>query len=69
MQQILMKHETALLYVDMDEDMFGKFIIPLITVLKFEDDIFYLSDQLDEAIYSLIDDSPVVKDFELHIVD
>jgi hypothetical protein len=53
----------------MEAEMFDKFIAPHVTVLKFEEKSFYLSDQIDEAIYFLIEESPIAKDFKLHLVD
>jgi|TARA_R110000787_G_scaffold88268_3_gene187514 hypothetical protein len=69
MNQLLMTYKSAVEYVDMEAEMFDKFIAPHVTVLKFEEKSFYLSDQIDEAIYFLIEESPIAKDFKLHLVD
>jgi hypothetical protein len=76
MKTLLMTYETALDYLDMDEEQFDNYVAPNVTTLRFEDELFYLTDQLDEAIYWLIGESMVKtqkdnpkKDFTLHLVD
>jgi hypothetical protein len=69
MQQILMTYKSAVEYVDMEEEMFERYIAPHVTIIKFDDEVFYLTDQIDEAIYFLIEESPIAKDFKLHLVD
>jgi|TARA_R110000823_G_C15693967_1_gene475678 hypothetical protein len=69
MQKLMCTHESALEYLDMTEELFDQFIAPLVTTLKFEDGRYYLVDQLDEAIFDLISESPVAKGFKLHLVD
>ena len=53
----------------MEAEMFDKFIAPNVTVLKFDGHSFYLSEQIDEAVFFLIEESPVDKDFTLHLVE
>jgi len=76
MKTLLMRYETALHYLDMDEEQFDNYVAPNVTTLRFEDELFYLTDQLDEAIYWLIGESMMKtekntseKDFTLHLVD
>jgi|TARA_R110000823_G_scaffold19054_1_gene59099 hypothetical protein len=69
MKQLLMTKEIAMDYLSMDEEAFDKFIKPYITTLRFDDLILYIGDQLDEVVYDLIDESPVTKGFELHLVE
>tara|TARA_B110001450_G_C17159113_1_gene294457 strand:+ start:175 stop:462 length:288 start_codon:yes stop_codon:yes gene_type:complete len=69
MQQLLMTYKSAVEYVDMEAEMFDKFIAPNVTVLKFDGHSFYLSEQIDEAVFFLIEESPVDKDFTLHLVE
>ena len=57
MQQLLMTYKSAVEYVDMEAEMFDKFIAPNVTVLKFDGHSFYLSEQIDEAVYFLIEES------------
>lgn len=69
MQQLLMTYKSAVEYVDMEAEMFDKLIAPNVTVLKFDGHSFYLSEQIDEAVYFLIEESPIHKDFHLHLVE
>ncbi len=69
MKQLLMTKDIAMEYLSMNEEAFDSFIKPHVTTLRFDDLVLYLSDQLDEVIYDLIDESPVVKGFQLHLVE
>ena len=69
MKQLLMTKDIAMEYLSMGEEAFDSFIKPQVTTLRFDDLVLYLSDQLDEVIYDLIDESPVVKGFQLHLVE
>lgn len=76
MKTLLMTYETALEYLDMDEEQFDNYVAPNVATLRFEDEFFYLTDQLDEAIYWLIGESMMKtqkdnpkKDFTLHLVE
>tara|TARA_B110000093_G_scaffold119003_1_gene127437 strand:+ start:77 stop:286 length:210 start_codon:yes stop_codon:yes gene_type:complete len=69
MTKLLMRSETAYAYVDMDADQFDRFIRPWVTGLKFDDDVFYLAHQLDDAVYSLIEGSPTRTGFEPYLVE
>jgi hypothetical protein len=69
MKQLLMTKDIAMEYLSLDEEAFDRFIKPHVTTLRFDGLILYLSDQLDEVVYDLIDESPVVKGFQLHLVE
>lgn len=61
MKKLLMGIETAQQYLDMDAVTFDDFIKPCVTGLRFGDDLYYLTAQLDGAVELLIqqyDDPP-----------
>jgi len=52
----LLSKQSAISYLDMDEVTFERFIHPLLTCLRFEgQQTFYLSEQVEDAIFTLID--------------
>ena len=53
----LMHRETAMSHLDMDEITFEKFVVPVVTKLRFGAEIYYLADQLESGVLSLIDGS------------
>jgi len=69
MKRLLMHYETALEYVDMDEGLFDAFIAPQVTALMFGGEPYYLTEQLDDAVYTMMEQSPITKGFELHLVE
>ena len=69
MNRLLMHYETALEYVDMDEGLFEAFISPQVTALMFGGEPYYLTEQLDDAVYTMIESSPVTKRPTLHLVE
>jgi len=68
MTQLLMHRVTACDFLDMDEITFDAYIAPLVTALQFEDQMYYLTEDIECALYSLVEASgePEVK---LHLVD
>ena len=68
MKQLLMHRVTALNHLDMDEFTFEAYIVPMVASLRFGDELYYLTDQVQEAVYTLIETSQ--KDsVELTLVD
>jgi hypothetical protein len=57
MNQMLMHRVTALNHLDMDEFTFEAYIVPIVTTLRFGDQLYYLTDQVQEAVYTLIETS------------
>lgn len=57
MKQLLMHRVTACNYLDMDEFTFEAYIVPIVTSLRFGDQLYYLSSQVEEAVYTLIEAS------------
>ena len=57
MNQMLMHRVTALNHLDMDEFPFEAYIVPIVTTLRFGDQLYYLTDQVQEAVYTLIETS------------
>ncbi len=57
MNQMLMHRVTALNHLDMDEFTFEAYIAPIVTTLRFGDQLYYLTDQVQEAVYTLIETS------------
>ena len=55
MKQLLMHRVTACNYLDMDEFTFEAYIVPIVTSLRFGDQLYYLSAQLEDAVYTLIE--------------
>ena len=53
----LMHRDTAMSYLDMDEFTFEKFIGPVVTRLKFGGETYYLTDQLETGLMSLVEQS------------
>tara|TARA_B110000208_G_scaffold166115_1_gene204783 strand:+ start:265 stop:558 length:294 start_codon:yes stop_codon:yes gene_type:complete len=51
----LMHRDTAMSYLDMDEFTFELFIIPSVTRLRFGSQVYFLTEQLEMAVLSLID--------------
>jgi hypothetical protein len=41
----------------MDEFTFEAYIAPIVTTLRFGDQLYYLTDQVQEAVYTLIETS------------
>ena len=68
MKQILMHRVTACNYLDMDEFTFEAYIVPNVTSLRFGDHLYYLSSQVEEAVYALIEASEETE-VHLHLVD
>ena len=68
MKQILMHRVTACNFVDMDEFTFEAYIVPMVTSLRFGDQLYYLTEQIENALYSLIEASTDT-DVHLHLVD
>ena len=68
MKQLLMHRVTALNYLDMDEVTFEAFILPHITSLRFGTQAYYLTEQLTDAVYTLIELS-AEDGVQLHLVD
>ena len=67
MNRLLMHYETALEYVDMDEGLFEAFISPQVAALMFGGEPYYLTEQLDSAVYTMIENSPTRPN--LHLVE
>tara|TARA_B110000902_G_scaffold39833_1_gene42747 strand:+ start:191 stop:457 length:267 start_codon:yes stop_codon:yes gene_type:complete len=53
----LMHRETAMGYLDMDEFTFEKFVVPAVTKLRFGSEVYFLTDQLESGVLSLIEGS------------
>lgn len=51
----LMHRETAMAYLDMDEFTFERFIVPAVTRLRFGAEVYFMADQLEMAVMTLID--------------
>lgn len=68
MKQLLMHRVTALNYLDMDEFTFEAYIVPIVTSLRFGEQLYYLSSQLEDAVYTLIEASTDAE-VHLHLVD
>lgn len=51
----LMHRDTAMNYLDMDEFTFELFVIPSATRLRFGSQVYFLTEQLEVAVLSLID--------------
>tara|TARA_R110000868_G_scaffold361181_1_gene623187 strand:- start:694 stop:894 length:201 start_codon:yes stop_codon:yes gene_type:complete len=51
----LMHRDTAMSYLDMDEFTFELFIIPSVIRLRFGSQVYFLTEQLEMAVLSLID--------------
>ncbi len=68
MKQLLMHRVTALDYLDMDEIAFDTFILPHIASLRFGTQAYYLTEQLTDAVYTLIELSSE-DGVHLHLVD
>ena len=68
MKQILMHRVTACNFVDMDEFTFEAYIVPMVTSLRFGEQLYYLTEQIESALYSLIEASTDT-DVHLHLVD
>ena len=51
----LMHRDTAMGYLDMDEFTFELFIIPSVIRLRFGSQVYFLTEQLEMAVLSLID--------------
>jgi hypothetical protein len=52
----------------MDEFTFEAYIVPMVTSLRFGDQLYYLTDQVQEAVYTLIEVSQS-EGVELTLVD
>ncbi len=50
-----MHRDTAMSYLDMDEFTFELFIIPSVIRLRFGSQVYFLTEQLEMAVLSLID--------------
>ena len=68
MRKLLMRRVTALEYLDMDELTFEAFIVPHVTSLRFGGSLYYLADQVEDAVYTLIEVSSD-DEVQLHLVD
>ena len=68
MKQLLMHRVTACNYLDMDEFTFEAYIVPIVTSLRFGDQLYYLSAQLEDVVYTLIEASGDTE-VHLHLVD
>ena len=68
MKQLLMHRVTACNYLDMDEFTFEAYIVPIVTSLRFGDQLYYLSPQIEDAVYALIEASGDTE-VHLHLVD
>lgn len=68
MKQLLMHRVTACNYLDMDEFTFEAYVVPNVTSLRFGDQLYYLSEQVENAVYTLIEGS-MDNEVELHLVD
>jgi hypothetical protein len=68
MKQLLMHRVTACNYLDMDEFTFEAYIVPIVTSLRFGEQLYYLSSQLEDAVYALIEASGDTE-VHLHLVD
>jgi len=53
----LMHRDTAMGYLDMDEFTFERFIVPMVTRLKFGSETYFLTEQLEVAVYQLVESS------------
>jgi len=67
MKQLLMHRVTACNYLDMDEFTFESYIAPLITLMRFGEELYYPTYQIDEAVEALI--YGLDGDIELALVD
>jgi hypothetical protein len=67
MKQLLVHRVTACNYLDMDEFTFESYIAPLITMLRFGDETYYVTSQIDDAVETLI--YGLDGDIELALVD
>ena len=63
-----MHRVTACNFVDMDEFTFEAYIVPMVTSLRFGEQLYYLTEQIENALYSLIEASTDT-DVHLHLVD
>jgi hypothetical protein len=68
MKQILMHRVTACNFLDMDEFTFEAYIVPMVASLRFGEQLYYLTEQIESALYSLIEASTDT-DVHLHLVD
>ena len=68
MKQILMHRVTACTFLDMDEHTFEAYIVPMVTSLRFGDELYYLTEQIENGLYSLIEAS-TGDGVKLHLVD
>jgi hypothetical protein len=68
MKQILMHRVTACNFLDMDEFTFEAYIVPMVASLRFGEQLYYLTEQIENALYSLIEASTDT-DVHLHLVD
>lgn len=50
----LMHRDTAIEYMDMDEVTFERFLVPMVTRLKFGGDTYFLTEQLEVAVLRLV---------------
>ena len=53
----LMHRDTAIGYLDMDELTFERFMVPVVTRLKFGGETYFLTEQLEMAVYMLVESS------------
>lgn len=51
--KFLMRRENAIAHLDMDEITFQRFIVPMVASLKFVDETYFLSEQIEEAVMLL----------------
>tara|TARA_B110000908_G_scaffold169179_1_gene225725 strand:+ start:849 stop:1040 length:192 start_codon:yes stop_codon:yes gene_type:complete len=63
-----MHRVTACNFVDMDEFTFEAYIVPMVTSLRFGEQLYYLTEQIENALYSLIEASEETE-VHLHLVD
>jgi hypothetical protein len=52
----------------MDEFTFEAYIVPMVASLRFGEQLYYLTEQIESALYSLIEASTDT-DVHLHLVD
>ena len=68
MKKVLMHRVTACTFLDMDERTFEAYIVPMVTSLRFGDELYYLTEQIENGLYSLVEDAEDL-DSELYLVD
>ena len=68
MKKVLLHRYTACNFLDMDEFTFEAYIVPMVTSLRFGEQLYYLTAQIEDALQSLVEDAEDL-DSELYLVD